>query len=434
MVLERNRLLKSSNEQNPIIVNLDQQLDGLKSNMKSSLNSVTNNLSLQANSLSGQLSRINSKIYSVPKNERALKDISREQNTIEALYLYLLQKREESQIAYASAAPKLKIVDDAFSYSSSPVSPNKTSIYLAAFVFGLLLPFSYIYINNLLDTKIHNKTELEKLVSDIPVLAELPILTKKEEKIVINDDRSVLAESLRIFRTNLDYLINTKKDSNNNTNNIVYITSSVPGEGKTFVSSNLSMIFASTNKKVLLIGADIRNPKLNFFFDKDKKEIDQIGSKSPEKNNLGLTEYLYDDTLTSTDVINSLLVHSNTIDVIYSGKIPPNPAEILMSKRYELLLKDVQDKYDYIIVDTAPMMVVSDTLVISKYADHIIYVTRAGVTDKGVVEFPLKLKREGKLKNLSFVVNGVKESNLGYGGSYGYGYGIVEKKWWKFWA
>lgn len=434
LVLERNRLLKSSNEQNPIIVNLDQQLDGLKNNMKSSLNSVTNNLSLQANSLSGQLSRINSKIYSVPKNERALKDISREQTTIEAIYVYLLQKREESQIAYASAAPKLKIVDNAFSYSSSPVSPNKTSIYLAAFVFGLLLPFSYIYINNLLDTKIHNKTELEKLVTDIPVLAELPILTKKEEKLVINDDRSVLAESLRIFRTNLDYLINTKKDSNNNTNNIVYITSSVPGEGKTFVSSNLSMIFASTHKKVLLIGADIRNPKLNFFFDKDKKEIDQIGLQTPQKSNLGLTEYLYNDTLTSKDVINSLLVYSNTIDVIYSGKIPPNPAEILMSKRYKLLLEEVRDIYDYIIVDTAPMMVVSDTLVISEFADHVIYVTRAGVTDKGVVDFPLKLRNEGKLKNLSFVVNGVKESNLGYGGSYGYGYGIAEKKWWKFWA
>jgi len=432
LVLERNRLLKSSNEQNPIIVNLDQQLDALKNNMKSSLNSVTNNLSLQANSLSGQLSRINSKIYAVPKNERALKDISREQNTIEALYLYLLQKREESQIAYASAAPKVKIVDNAFSYSASPVSPNKLSIYLAAFVFGLLIPFGCIYINDLLDTKIHNKTELEKIVSDIPVLAELPKLTKKSEKNIINDDRSVLAESLRIFRTNLDYLITTKKDAGNR-NNIIYITSSVPGEGKTFVSSNLSMIFSSTNKKVLLIGADVRNPKLSSFFSKDRKEID-ILNKSSEKSNLGLTDYLYDATLTSKDVINSLLVHSNSIDVIYSGKIPPNPAEILMSERYPALLEEVRTKYDYIIVDTAPMMVVSDTLVISKFADHIIYVTRADVTEKTVIEFPLKLKKEGKLKNLSFVVNGVKESNLGYGGSYGYGYGLAEKKWWKFWA
>ncbi len=432
LVSERNRLLKSSNEQNPIIVNLNQQLDGLRNNMRTSLNSVTNNLSLQANSLSGQLSRINSKIYSVPKNERTLKDISREQNTIESLYLYLLQKREESQIAYASAAPKLKIVDEAFSYGSSPVSPNKKSIYLVATLLGLLLPFSFIYVGNLLDTKIHNKSELEKIVFGTPVLAELPILTRKEQKNVINDDRSVLAESLRIFRTNLDYLIKTKKDSAKN-NNIIYITSSVAGEGKTFISSNLSMIFARTNKKVLLIGADIRNPKLNFFFNKNKKEIDLIGSKSTD-NNLGLTEYLSDSTLTSKDVIVSLLVHSNTIDVIHSGKTPPNPAEILMSKRYELLLNEVSNAYDYVIVDTAPMIGVSDTLVITQFADHVIYATRAGITDKGVVEFPLQLKREGKLKNLSFVVNGVKEANLGYKGAYGYGYGRAEKKWWKFWA
>jgi len=433
LVLERNRLLKSSNEQNPIIVNLDQQLNGLKNNMKSSLKSVTNNLSLQANSLSGQLSRINSRIYSVPKNERALKDISREQTTIEAIYVYLLQKREESQIAYASAAPKVKILDAAFSSSTLPVSPNKMSIYLGAFFFALLLPFSYIYVNNLLDTKIHNKTELEKLVSDVPVLAELPKLSKKEEKIVINDDRSVLAESLRIFRTNLDYLVNTKKVADKK-NNIIYITSSVPGEGKTFVSSNLAMILASTNKKVLLIGADIRNPKLYNFFDTTKNEIDEFKNRLPDKNNLGLTEYLFDTSLKYKDIINSLLVHSNTIDVIYSGKIPPNPAEILMSKRYEFLLEEVRDIYDYIIVDTAPMMVVSDTLVISEFADHIIYVTRAGVTDKGVVDFPLKLRNEGKLKNLSFMVNSVKESNLGYGGKYGYGYLEEVKKWWKFWA
>ena len=429
LVLQRNRLLKSSGEKNPVVENLTQRLDGLKTSMKSSLNSVTNNLSMQANNLSSQLSRINYKIYSAPKNERALKDITREQGTIEALYVYLLQKREESQIAYASAAPKLKIIDRAFSYNSSPVSPNRKMIYIGMFALGLILPFSIIYVADLLDNKVHGKLDLEKMVGDIPVLAELPKIKKKDNKIINADDRSVLAEALRIFRTNLDYVLRSKKTDSKN--NVIFITSSISGEGKTFVSSNLSMIMASTNKKVLLIGADIRNPKLYAFFDSEKSDIDKLG-RSGKNGSFGLTEYLYDDKLTTKDIISTLLVHNNTLDVIYSGKIPPNPAEMLMSDRVKDLLDEVSEMYDYVVVDTAPLMVVSDTLIISEYANQIIYVTRAGVTDKNVIEFPLKLASEGKLKGLSFIVNDVKETDLGYGGKYGYGYGKTLKKWWKF--
>ncbi|WP_411032136.1 GumC family protein [Spongiimicrobium sp. 3-5] len=437
LVLERKRLLKSSNEKNPIIVNLDQQLSGLKRSMQSSLNSMTNNLNLQVNSLSSQVSQINSRIYSAPKNQRALRDITRQQQTTESLYLYLLQKREESQIAYASASPKSKVVDSAYNASATPVSPKKAIIYLASIILGLALPFSVIYVGQLLDNKIHNKTGLEKLVKNIPVLAELPKLSKKESKLILKDDRSVLAESLRILRTNLDYLMKSKNSKGKN--NLIFITSSVSGEGKTFLSSNLSMVLASTNKKVLLIGADIRNPKLYTFF--SNKNIDKFGTNYPGKDrkssavrslDAGLTEYLYDHTISAADITNSMLVHNSTIDVIYSGKIPPNPAELLMGGRVKELLDEVSEKYDYVIVDTAPLMVVTDTLLISNYADHIIYVTRAGVTETKVIEFPLKLKKEGKLNGLCFVVNDVKEYDLGYGGKYGYGYGKTIKKWWKF--
>lgn len=427
LALERKRLLESSNEKNPIIVNLDQQLDGLKRSMKSSLNSVTNNLSLQVNSLSNQLSRINSRIYSAPKNERALRDITRQQQTTESLYLYLLQKREESQITFASASPKSKVIDRAYLVSEDPVSPKKPIIFLASLILGLLVPFSVIYVKDLMDNKIHNKTELETLVQNtVPVLAELPRLSKKERQLVHSDDRSVLSESLRILRTNLDYLM---KSSKNGKKNIIYITSSVSGEGKTFLASNLAMIFANTGKKVLLVGADIRNPKLYSFF--TSKNIDKLGRKD-KNSDTGLTEYLYDHSLSFTDIVNSMLVHTNTIDVIYSGKIPPNPAELLMSDRLKELLANASEKYDYVIVDTAPLLVVTDTLLISEYANQIIYVTRAGFTETKVVEFPIKLKKEGKLKGLSFVVNDVKDSDLGYGGKYGYGYGKSAKKWWKF--
>lgn len=427
LVSERNRLLKSSNEQNPIIVNLDQQLNGLKTSMKSSLSGMERNLGLQVNSLSGQMSRINSKIYSAPKNERQLRDITRQQQTTESLYLYLLQKREESQITAASSAPQSKVIDYAYQVGEFPISPKKPIIFLAFLILGMLLPFSIIYIDGLLDNKIRNKTELEKMVKDIPVLAELPKLGKKDEFLVKKEDRSVLSESLRILRTNLDYLIKSKTGGKNN---VIFVTSSVPGEGKTFLSSNLTMIFANTNKKVLLIGADIRNPKLYTFFS-NTKDVDKLGKPGRNKD-AGLTEFLYDDKLSSKDIINSMLIHTNTIDVIYSGKIPPNPAELLMSDRMKTLIEEASLNYDYVIVDTAPLMVVTDTLLLTDYADHIIYVTRAGVTESKVLEFPLKLKKEGKLNGLSFVVNDVKESNLGYGGKYGYGYGKTVKKWWKF--
>lgn len=428
LVAERNRLLKSSNEKNPIIVNLDQRLDGLKKSMQSSLNSITNNLNLTVNSLSNQQSKINSRIYSAPKNERALRDITRQQQTTESLYLYLLQKREESQIAFASSSPKSKVIDDAYSYSSAPVFPQKKIVYFASLFLGFFIPFSIIYVRELLDNKVHNKIELEKLVKGAPILGELPRLAQKDSKLVYNQDRSVLAESLRILRTNLDYVLSSARKKGISKNNVVFITSSVSGEGKTFLSSNLSMVLASTNKKVLLVGADIRNPKLSSFF--AGKESDAL-NKPRRIKETGLTEYLMDETLRTEDIITPMLVYDNTIDIIYSGKIPPNPAELLMNTRIKTLFETVKEKYDYIIVDTAPMLAVTDTLLISEHANQIIYVTKAGATETKILEFPLKLKNEGKLKNLSFVVNNVKNADLGYGGRYGYGYSKPIKMWWK---
>ncbi len=428
LIAERKRLLKSADEQNPVIVNLDEQLDGLKNTMQSSLNSLERNVGMNVSTLQNQLGRIQGTIYSAPENQRELRNITRKQETTESLYLYLLQKREESQIAFASASPKSNIIDKAYVTSPTPVKPKKAITYLAAFMLGMLLPFGVIYIKDLLDTKIYNKYTLESLVSDVPVLGELPSLDKKSSKLIIKDDRSVLAEALRIIRTNLDYLIKTKERTDGKRNNIIYVTSSVPGEGKTFTSTNLAMILASTQKKVLLIGADIRNPKFYSFFMGD--DIDKLKSKKGNKD-VGLTEFLFDETLNYETIINPMLVHHNTIDVIYSGKIPPNPAELLMSSRVKELLTGVSKQYDYVIVDTAPLMVVSDTLLISEHADHIIYVTRAGITEKKAIEFPLQLLKEGKLKNVSFVVNDVSEGNLGYGGKYGYGYGKSTKKWWK---
>ncbi|WP_339628681.1 polysaccharide biosynthesis tyrosine autokinase [uncultured Maribacter sp.] len=426
LVLERQRLLKSADEQNPMIVNLDQQLTGLKSTIKSSLTGVERNLGMQVNNLSSQMARINSKIYSAPKNSRALRDITRKQETTESLYLYLLQKREESQITLASSTAKSKVIDNAHLVQLNPISPKKPLIYLASIILGFLLPFSVIYGRQVLDNTISSKTELEKIISNVPVLAELPQVGKNEEKLVMKDDRSVLSESMRILRTNLDYIMKSKKGSKNN---VIFVSSSVPGEGKTFVASNLSMILSSTDKKVLLIGADVRNPKLYTFF--TGKNVDQLG-KSKRNIDIGLTEYLIDDSIDTKSIINTLLVHTNTIDLIYSGKIPPNPSELLMNDRFGKLIEEVSLDYDYVVVDTAPLMVVTDTLLLTKYSHHLLYVVRAGSTEKKVLEFPMQLKEEGKINGLAFIVNGVKDSDLGYGGKYGYGYSKTSQKWWKF--
>jgi capsular exopolysaccharide synthesis family protein len=210
---------------------------------------------------------------------------------------------------------------------------------------------------------------------------------------------------------------------------MVFVTSSVPGEGKTFVASNLAMIYAKANKKVLLIGGDIRNPRINQFY--SGKNVDRLKRVSGNKDNKGLTDYLIDDSLRARDITNTMLVTDQTVDIIHSGKLMPNPSELLMNERLDQLVEEVREIYDYIIVDTAPMVVVSDTLLMTKFADLVVYVARADVTNIKVLDFPLKMKQEGKLNDLAFVVNGVKEGNLGYGGKYGYGYGKSTKKWWK---
>ena len=426
LVAERNRLLESSNEKNPVIVKLDQQLDGLRKGMQSSLNNVTNNLNLQVNSLSKQLSQINSRIYATPRNERALRDIARRQQTTESLYLYLLQKREESQITFASASPKAKIIDMAYG-STLPVSPNPPKVFMAFIILGLLVPFGIIYARDLFDNKVHNKIDLESLLENkASVIAELPKLKRNENKLIQSDDRSVLAESLRILRTNLDYLLQRSKRTGGK---VILISSSVPGEGKTFVSSNLSVILSNTGRKVLLVGADVRNPKLYSFY--TALQGRGTGRLTRRTDLFGLTEYLSRDDSEFDKLITKLEIGKRGLDLVYSGKVMPNPTELLMSKKLETFFETARNRYDYIVVDSAPLLVVADTLEISKYADQLLYVTKAGVTDKKVLEYPIKLLKEGKLKHLSFVVNGVKISNLGYGSKYGYGYGANKRKWWQ---
>ncbi len=415
-LLERRKaLLKSAGEQNPIILALDQTLADIRQNLQQSIINSSKSLRIQIGSLESQSRRINSKIFSVPGQERKLRSIERNRGIKESLYLYLLQKKEESAISLAATSPRAKIIDKAYNSGGGPIFPNKQIAYVGALFFGLLIPFMIFYIKNLLDTKIHNKEDLEKEIKRITVLGEIPKI-KGNNILVKRNDRSILSESFRIIRTNFDYIKRTRKVENYD--NVIFVTSTINGEGKSFFSMNMALTLANTDKRVLLIGADIRNPKL------------LMGINNQKKNNegkVGLTEYLVDKSVIVGEAINTHEVNGNKIDILLSGKVPPNPAELLMSDRMKPLFDKVSEQYDYVIVDTAPSMLVTDTLLFSQYAGHTIYMTRADYTEKRILNFAKELHDESKLNGMMLVVNDVKQANFGYGAKYGY-YGAKKKK------
>ncbi|GGK29109.1 tyrosine protein kinase [Yeosuana aromativorans] len=415
LLANRERLLRSAGEKNLVVVELDQSLNSIRQSLRQNIENSKKGLQIRIASLENQSDRINSKIYSVPGQERKLRSIERKQGIKESLYLYLLQKREEAAITLTSTSPNLKIIDSAYGYDS-PVSPNKRMIYIGAFFLALFLPFSVIYVKDLLDTKIHNKEDLEQVITNMTILGEIPKIKSKHTPLVQRNDRSLLSESFRIIRTNFDYVRRGRhvKDYDN----VIFVTSTINGEGKSFFSMNLALTFANTDKRVLLIGADIRNPKIDL--EPLKKKKDKIAK-------IGLTEYLADDSVLVGEAINSYEVGKNHIDVMLSGKVPPNPAELLMSDRMKPLFDKVSEQYDYVIVDTAPAMLVTDTLLFSHFAGHTVYMTRAEYTEKPILKFAKELHANNKLKGMMLVVNDVDQANFGYGAKYGY-YGAPKRK------
>ncbi|GGZ70263.1 GumC family protein [Algibacter mikhailovii] len=407
---DRERLLKSSNEKNPIIVNLDQEINNLKAGLHQALDNSAETVQLRIRSLQNQSARLSSKIFSVPGQVRKSRDIEREQGIKESLYLFLLQKREEATISLRSSAANAKIIDMAHS-SGIPVSPKVKIVYLAAIIFGLCIPFGFIYVNSLLDTKIHNREDIEGALKNLHILGEIPKLASKEVKLIKRNDRSVLSESFRIIRTNFRHISRSHAEAKKY-KNIIFVTSTINGEGKSFTSVNTALTISNTGKKVLLIGADLRNPQILSSL---KSTI-----KKEKFSKIGLSEYLSDNTYQLKDAITSHSINDLQLDILPSGSIPPNPAELLLSDKIKELFDTVSEEYDYVVVDTAPSMMVTDTLLISEYAAYTMYVIRADYTEKPLLNFAKELHADKKLNNMMVVVNDVKQSNFGYGGKYGY--------------
>lgn len=410
LILDRNRMLENATPENPLVVEITKDINALKTALKESLYKASTNLQISKRDVTKYANEKDNKIQQIPYQEKLFRNIERQQQIKENLYLLLLQKREEAAISMAITGEKARVIDYAF-VDKKPVAPKKMISILISFFVGLLIPAAFIYLKELFSNQIVTKHDLEKLTR-VPILAEIPRLSRKEDELIKINDVSPLAEAFRILVTNIKFIL-PKKDSAK----IIFVTSTVKGEGKTFVSVNLSLALSSPKNNVLVIGSDIRNPQLQRYNPAMK------GSK-------GLTEFLYGDIEQAREIIHPSGFIKNC-DFIYSGSIPPNPAELLQNGRYEKLLEQVKNDYQYIILDTAPLMLVTDSLLISHVADTTLYVTRSEVSEKGFVDFANKNVDAKKINNVAFVLNDIHKTNFGYGNKYGYGYQAEEKKWWQ---
>ena len=353
-------------------------------------------------------------ISKFPQQERVFRDIERQQNLKEALFLYLLQKREETSIALSVNTPKAKVVNPAYTLAE-PVAPKKDIVYLAAALLGLLLPGAFLYTRFALDTYIHSRREIRQLLPDIPVVGEIPNAGEEEGTAVVKkNDFTSFAESFRIMLTNMKFVLKKPQDGRAA---VIMVSSSVKGEGKTTISVNTALTLAQ-NRKVLLIGADIRNPQFKRFMN---------------LSSVGLSDFLASADLTADAYIEASGLSEN-LDVIPSGSIAPNPTELLANPKFGTVVEGLKDRYDYIVIDTAPMLMVSDTFNLLEYMDLLLYVMRAEHTERDMLEFADQIRRENVPGRFAVVLNDVKNMHLSYGNKYGYGYYTEvpkRKKWYQ---
>lgn len=418
MLLERKRLLRTSSESNPMVVNLDASIRAMRSNVQTTILSVQKGLMITKADLERQAGKYAGRITSAPGQERQLVSISRQQEIKAGLYLMLLQKREENAITLASTANNARIVDEAQA-ELFPVSPKGKLIYLIAFVLGIAIPVGIIYIIELLRYKIEDRSDVKKLTT-VPIIGDIPASDNmpKEGSVVVRENQNdMMAETFRNVRTNVQYMLGSNQK-------VVLITSTTSGEGKSFVAANLAISFALLGKKVVIVGLDIRKPGLNKAFQMSHKED-------------GITRYLADPE--HTDLM-SLLQQSNVTPNLYilpGGAIPPNPTELVARDSLVQAVDRLKKEFDYVILDTAPIGMVTDTQLISRVADMSIYVCRAGYTPKAGYLFINELRDHKKLPNLCTIINDVNiktgkygygtYGKYGYGRTYGYGYGYDEK-------
>lgn len=415
MLIERKRLLRTSSENNPAVINMNTGIEAMRHNVQTTVASVLKGLQITRSDIDRQARKFEGRISSAPQQEKEFLTISRQQEIKAQLYIMLLQKREENAITLAATATNGRIIEEAQA-DRNPVSPKKQIIALAALVIGLGIPVGFVYLRDLLKYKIENRDDVEKLTT-VPILGELPRGKKPEHgAIVVRENKNdIMEETFRGLRTNLLFMLGK-------TDKVILFSSTQPGEGKSFVAGNTAVSLAYLGKKVIVVGMDIRKPGLNKVFNLSHRAE-------------GITNYLSDpDHVKLTDMIQRSDISPN-LDILPGGPVPPNPTELVARTVLEDAINQLKERYDYVILDTAPIGMVTDTAIIGRVADICVYVCRADVTPKAGYRYINVLRDEHKFPKLATVINDIDMSKrknsygygygakYGYGKGYGYGYG-----------
>ena len=399
-MLTRQRLSRSTTADNPVIAQLDSQLDILRSNILTTIGSVLQSLDIALNDSRKKESAFMSRIRVMPKQEREYIEIKRQQQVKEALYLFLIKKREENAITLASSLQPARTIDAA-DYGRTPIAPRLMLLALVAGIMGFILGIVVIFFRDLVFNTIEDRAEFERLVS-APFAGEICITRSKKPVVVSATSTSSTVELFRLLRTNIFFMLQGKPSP------VILVTSTQTGEGKSFISTNLAASFALTGKKILLVGLDIRSPQLAKYM--------ELGGEGH------LTEYLAGSSIEPDQLIYKYSGNNN-LDVVPAGIVPPNPGELLLNDRLEQVISEWKTRYDYIIIDSAPVGMVSDTYLINRFADLTLYVSRVNLTPRAAADFINEQHQDQKLNNMVCVLNGVPSKSRGAYGAYGYGYG-----------
>lgn len=404
VALERNRLLRTASESSPVVEELTSQLKDMNSSIRMALSQAKRNLEIQRNAVASQYGQYNQEVSRTPEQERILTQIGRQQEVKSGLYLMLLQKREENSISLAATADKGKLVE--LPQYVGKVSPKTNIILLLGLILGIAIPSLVLYLLQFFRYRIEGHDDVESL-TDIPIIADVAVANEaaktRADIVVHENENNQMEEIFRSMRTNLQFMMKPE-------DKVVMFTSSTSGEGKTFNAANLAISFALLGKKVVLVGLDIRKPRLAELF-----EIDN--------HHTGITKLLVKDDPMWNDVQKEILPSeiNKNLDLLMAGPIPPNPGEIVTRPSLEKVLNLLKENYDYILVDTAPVGLVTDTLQIGKLVDATVFMCRADYTPKAAFNAINMFKAEKKLKNMAIVINGIDMSKKKYGYYYGVG-------------
>ena len=405
VVTQRNNLLISATTKSPMVMQLSSQLDNAKAAIITGVNRYIEGLQTSLSGFQNMEAKTKGIVAGLPSKENTLRAYARDFKIVEELYVFLLERKEEASISYISALPNIKLLSYGVS-SRFPIAPKVQITYLAALLLGLLVPFGILFLLKMLDSKINTRDDLENGLKGITVLGEMPFAENTED--LDDSGRGLIAESARVLRSGLSFQLKT------DATNVICVTSTIKGEGKSFVSYNLAQSYAALGKKVILVGADLRNPQLHKFLNQ-------------KRENIGLTTYLSNENFNDIDSLITKAAKSGGLDYLLTGAIPPNPSELLMRSRTKELLDILKQSYDLIIIDSAPLLLVSDTTALLPLCDSVVYVTRSQYSEKKTFSFILNMQQRENVPPFGMVLNGLRSggltgSNYGYKYRYSYGY------------